>query len=818
MIKAKTKRDRPSIAISKECHIRVWHSFFWNISPVDSLFRTRFFVLALFLLLLPLYVRAQEGVVRGRITDGQTGEALAGVHVITSNRVAAISEPDGSYSLRLPLGKTFEIAFKSLGYETGRVVRKLSATDSIVRCDVFLYVSEKSLGEVVVTARSEARKLRESTMPISVISQHQLQGTASSVNEVLARTTGVTVRNTGGIGSASRISVRGLEGKRMGLFIDESPMGQMSNYISLNDIPTDMIERIEVYKGIVPYKFGGSALGGAVNIVTKEYLPFYFDGAYEVGSFNTHRLNAILKRTDAKTGIQFGIGGYYTYSDNSYKMRLIHLDNRVVRRTHDAFSNLLVGASAKATKWWFDELKYELLFSRTRQQIQGIDMDIREAFNRSSSVIMELTLKRKNFFTDGLDFDLDLVYNSGWYGLKDTAKQRYDWDGRRYPAVSTYGGEQGNFPSDGQNRSHEVYGKLNLCYTLNHHHAINLNAYANHTHLLPKDELMDRALGYAANQPGHMNSLTVGLSYDLSLFDNRFQNAFTLKDFFFSSRAKVLESFNIKELQEVRLDRNHIGWSESMRYRLSPTFLVKASFNSEVRIPTSEELLGNGYSILPSVSLEPERTTGCNLGFLYHKDRRDGGLFEVEVNAFYNNLGNMIRFTQDLLPSMARYRNFGSVRTYGIEGEVKGDVMPYLYIYANATYQDLRDTREHIPGTSVENPTKGRRIPNVPYLLGNCGLEFHRENLFGGKGQNTRILCDASYIYPYFYDFEVSANQNHKIPTSFTIDAGVEHSLMNNKWTFSIKLKNLTDREVWSELNRPLPGRSMSFKIRYLIK
>lgn len=113
------------------------------------------------------------------------------------------------------------------------------------------------------------------------------------------------------------------------------------------------------------------------------------------------------------------------------------------------------------------ELKYELLFSRTRQQIQGIDMDIREAFNRSSSVITELTLKRKNFFTDGLDFDLDLVYNSGWYGLKDTAKQRYDWDGRHYPAVSTYGGEQGNFPSDGQNRSHEAYGKLNLCYTLN---------------------------------------------------------------------------------------------------------------------------------------------------------------------------------------------------------------------------------------------------------------------------------------------------------------------------------------------------------------
>ncbi|WP_081819353.1 TonB-dependent receptor domain-containing protein [Prevotella sp. HUN102] len=796
----------------------MWHSFFSNIFSLYSLLEGRAFCLFLFIsALIPLSSHAQECIVHGRITDGHTGEALGRVYVMTNNNIAAISLPDGTYTIRLPLGKIVNIAFKSLGYETKNVIKKASAPDSI-RHDVILFISENPLEEVVVTARSEARKLRESSMPISVISQHQLQGTASSVNEVLARTTGVTVRNTGGVGSASRISVRGLEGKRMGLFMDESPMGQMSNFISLNDIPTDMIERIEVYKGIVPYKFGGSALGGAVNIVTKEYPPFYFDVAYEISSFNTHRLSTILKHTDSKTGIQLGIGGYYTYSDNNYNMRLINLDDRIVRRNHDKFSNVLVGASLKATKWWFDELKYELLFSRTRQEIQGIDMDIREAFNHSSSIITGLTMKRKNFFADGVDFDFDLVYNYGRYGLKDTAKYRYDWNGKQYPAVSTYGGEQGNFPSDGRNKSHEVYGKLNLCYTLDKHHSINLNAYANHTRLLPKNELMDKVLGYAANHPSNMNSFAIGFSYDLALFDNRFQSAFTLKDFFFYSRSKVMESYNINELQTISLNRNHIGWSGSLRYRLSSVFLVKGSFNSEIRIPTSEELLGNGFSILPSTALEPERTTGCNLGFLYHKARKSGGFMEAEINGFYNNLSNMIRFTQDLLPSMARYRNFGSVQTYGIEGEIKGDVLPYLYVYANATYQDLRDTRKNIPGTNVSNPTKNKRIPNIPYMLGNFGMEFHHENLFGGKGQNTRILFDASYIHQYFYDFEVSVNQNRKIPTSFTMNAGIEHSFMNNKWTISIKLKNLTDREVWSELNRPLPRRSASLKIRYLLK
>ncbi|MBQ3689029.1 MAG: Plug domain-containing protein, partial [Bacteroidales bacterium] len=75
--------------------------------------------------------------------------------------------------------------------------------------------------------------MREATMPLSVLDTRQLEGTTSSINDALARTSGITIRNTGGVGSASRISVRGLEGKRMGVYIDEAAIGQMSDYMSL---------------------------------------------------------------------------------------------------------------------------------------------------------------------------------------------------------------------------------------------------------------------------------------------------------------------------------------------------------------------------------------------------------------------------------------------------------------------------------------------------------------------------------------------------------------------------------------------------------
>jgi len=704
----------------------------------------------------------------------------------------------------------YKIVFSAL-----MVAMNVSAQDS-EKADTN-YVFKKDLDGVTVVAHNEIRKMREAAMPVTVLGKRQLEGTTASINDALARTAGIAIRSTGGVGSASRISVRGLEGKRMGVYIDEAAIGQLSDYVSLNDIPTDMIERIEVYKGIVPYRFGGSALGGAVNVVTKEYPPVYLDASYEIASFNTHKLNFAFKRTDRNSGLQFGFGGCLTYSDNSYKMHLQNLDNRVVERDHDQFKKAMLGGSIKATKWYFDEAKLELVFLATRAEIQGIDSDIREAYNHGMSGIAALTLKRDNFLVDGLDLDFDGCFSYGKNGLCDKAMSRYDWDGNRYTPVTIYGGEQGNYASDSDNRTHDYVGKLNLNYLLNEHHSFNINLYATHTRQNPENELMDKSFGYQTNFPSHMSSFTTGFSYDLTLFNGKFMSATTLKNFNYSSDTKVLEYTRINEPKDVSLNRNYWGISEAMRYKITNDIMAKIAVSSEVRIPTAEELTGNGYSILPATNLEPERCKGLTGGFIYHHTN-SYGFIEIEANYFLNQLDNMIRYQADMIPSMARYANFGKVVTKGAEIDIKGDVTSFLYCYANATYQDLRDKRKHEVGSTAANPTYNKRMPNIPYFLANFGIELHKENLFGGKEQNSRFLFDASYIHEYFYDFEMSKYQDRKIPTSLTFDTGIEHSFGNNRWTLSFKLKNLTDRVVYSDLNRPLPGRNIAFKVKYIMK
>ena len=109
-------------------------------------------------------------------------------------------------------------------------------------------------------------------------------------------------------------------------------------------------------------------------------------------------------------------------------------------------------------------------------------------------------------------------------------------------------------------------------------------------------------------------------------------------------------------------------------------------------------------------------------------------------------------------------------------------------------------------------------MPNIPYFMANSGLEFHRENLFGGQGQNTRIFADMAFVEEYFYDFEFTGNSKRRIPRSLTFDLGFEHSFMNQRLFISGKIKNLTDAKVLSEFNQPLPGRSFAVKLRYIFR
>ncbi|MBV7439953.1 TonB-dependent receptor [Weeksellaceae bacterium TAE3-ERU29] len=772
-----------------------------------------FLLSIIYLFINNLYGQESFGEVSGKVFDIETGEALQNVDILLKGtQKGAFTDKNGYFNLKnIPEG-TYVLKVSFLGYEGQTKKINIKANQSL-ELNFSLQEESISLAEIAVVGKSEARKLREQAMPVSVISMQQLQGTVSDVKDVLARTVGVTIRSSGGVGSASRISVRGLEGKRIGFFIDGTPLNDNSDFIDINDIPVEMIDRIEIYKGVVPAKFGGSAIGGAVNIVIREYPPKYLDINYTTASFNTHKASAVAKRNTQN--YELGVGGFYTYSDNNYKMQSPFDNDLIIKRDHDKFKKLAVGGSFKARNWWFDKVELEPIFMDIYQEIQGIEYNIQEAHTKSNVYILSNKLEKEDFLLAGLDFDWNLAYAFTEYRFIDKAPFRTNWDGTTYPAVSKYGGEIGRWASDSYDAKHTVLHKLNLNYLLNKQHSINLNSIFSFALRNPKDELKDKTIGYTTNFKNQMKSWTLGLNYDFRSKDDKFLNSFNVKYYWYDMNT-TLSSISISVPQPIAMTRDNFGVSNALRYRFTPDFMAKMSLAKDIRLPSESELLGDGYMIAPSGDLGPEENTSFNFGLLYDRTGKSKSNLQLEVSAYYMYLTNMIRFTGGYLQS--QYQNFGKMRTFGIEAEVKADVFPWLYAYANGTYQDLRDVRETEANSSVPNSTKGSRMPNIPWLMANTGAEFHKENLFGGQKQNTRIYADASFVNEYLYDFEQSKFQERRIPTTFSMNAGFEHSFANGRYFIIGRINNLTDTKMMSEFNRPLPGRNYSLRIRYVFK
>ena len=748
----------------------------------------------------------------GKITDKATQKPLIGADIYLKElKKGANADAQGNYYLKgIPEGN-YTIIGSYLGYQTFSRKIYLKGQE---RLDISLKEQAEEISGVTVSGKSIAHQKKEESMPVTVIDMSNMRGTVSNVQDILAKTVGVTLRTSGGVGSSSRISVRGLEGKRIGFFIDELPMTEQTDYLDINDIPIDMIDRIEIYKGVVPARFGGSSLGGAINIVIREYPDKYADLSYGYESFNTHKAQGVFKRNLKARGLVFGIGGGYTTSDNNYTFDSPYREGLRITRNHDKYRKYIVGGSFKAKKWWFDEVEFEPVVVKTYKEIQGIEYNIREAHSESLMAGLANKLTKDNFLTEGLNFDMFSGVVLTQMNFIDKATRRYEWDGSSYPTPSRYGGEVGyNFPSDSDDQKLSFINKTNLEYIINERHSFNFNSVFSIAKGTPKDELKTLSLGKQVNFDSRMHSWVSGLTYDLRSLNDIFLNSLTVRYYQYTMHTQMAPLF-VPGKYDIDLQKNNWGVNNAMRYRFLPSLMGKLSAGYEVRIPSENELLGDGISVVPSADLLPERNASANLGLLFDLTGKHPTNAQIEMNFFYMYLQDMIRYTAGLIG--AQYQNFGEMRTLGVEFEAKADVLPSLYAYVNTTYQDLRDTRDYEPASTVPNPTKYKRMPNIPYLMANAGMEFHRENLFGGSGQNTRLFADVAFVEEYFYDFELTQLQKRRIPRSTTIDIGFEHSFLNNKLFISGKLRNVTNEKTLSEFNRPLPGINGGVKIRMI--
>lgn len=784
-----------------------------SINSIVHLYKRVLIVSILLLWAYPMF--AQQHSIEIKVIDAENGNSIEFATVQwkglnePSYKNGTTTNKKGVAKLNTPAHQKLVLRVSYVGYQT--ITDTITANEK--RHTLKLRPESTELANVVVFGKTKAQVIRESPEAVSVINAKELQGRSVSLETILNKTIGLKVGQTGGLGSSSRIIVHGLEGNRIQILWDGIPMNTSDGAFSLDEIPIDIIERIEVYKSIIPARFACDGLGGAVNIVTKEFSTDYLDASYELGSYQTHKGSVFSRKNFPKSGILLGAGGYYTSAKNDYSFRVPERENLLVKRDHDRFRSYMLKGKVAFTKLWFDEISTEFGYYNRFNEIQGVLKNIQHAENKSGMFMLENKLIKSGILNNRLNFESHFSLSHTTNNFVDTARVNHDFEGNIYPSPNGQG-ETGDVPHSSNDKGLEINERINLDYRLSVNHSLNLNTLINYAQRQPSDDIASQHAGFIIGGfPSKKTSVVSGLTWEAKLFGRKLTNMFSAKYFHLHSGIEDLTSYEMIEAPKKKSNTtSQIGWIEAMKYEPFRGFHLKASYQRAIRLPNSQELFGDGIITFPAAGLKPEKSRNFNLGFLIDKNDVLGlSRLQFEVNGFYMQVSDMIKLMKQHMA--AGYVNAEKVHIKGIETELKLDISPTLYAYGNLTYQDVRDVLDYLPGTQAPNPTKGLRLPNIPYLFANFGAEYHSDRLF--KNWYVKAFWDGKFTEEFFYFWELTELQKRRIPRSFVNDIGLLLTY-KNKYSIALECHNLMNKEVWDQFRQPLAGRTFHLKFRYV--
>ena len=761
-----------------------------------------------------------QKIVFGQITDGQTLQPLDGASVILENsNIGTISNHIGMFRMKLPSKSSRRIKVQYMGYKSRNIIlnKKLCVNDSIC-CNVELQPKNNILSDVIVLGKSKAQRHREVPSAITIIDSQELKYKTATLNEILDNAAGIKVAQQGGLGNASRIIIQGMDGKRIGIFINGMPMGN-SDEFQFSSIPIDMVDEVEIYKGIIPAWLGGDGLGGAVNIRLKDFKKNHLEMAFEAASYNTYIGSLQLKHYLGKTSTALHAGATMNYAKNNYSFSSPFELGRIIHRNHDAYTHGGFNVGISSQQWWFDQFDLTLSADYYRKEIQGglmnVQNNIQHAFTRTRSASTSLSLE-KSFLKGRLTAQFHSIVGFSLVNQVDTSHYCYDFIGNRFPSGSGRG-EIGAVPNDSHDRHTTVRELLNLTYKIGNNQLVTWTTNYRYGCKMPKDELADSYSRLpTSGYPSRLHSIVSGLTHELKLYGGKFTNELGIK--LFNHHSEVLPFAEAIMLQDkLKASTNHstmAGWSEAMALHLLPNnaLTLKASVQSTVRMPIAEELFGDGVLLLPSEKLRPERSFNINAGAIWLINAMRYPQVRIGINTFYMSAKDMIKLMYSSM-NMA-YDNIGKVRVMGFDMEMESKLNRWLDLQGNITWQDARDMRKEAVGGG-ENFHYRYRIPNMPYLFGNVGVRLHKDGLLS-KSSSSAFASTFGFTKAFSYNWEASKHNTMLIPARYCWDVAVHHSF-NKRCQLSFEIRNILNRENWAEFRYPMERRTFHLKMKYII-
>ncbi|MGK6349988.1 TonB-dependent receptor [Parapedobacter sp. DT-150] len=648
----------------------------------------------LYFSLLTLFTAAaygQTSSIKGTVTD-KSGTAVPYATVaLPALKIGTTADSLGTYALTgVPAGN-WELEVKYVGYQPHSTKIRTNGTTPTTK-DIVLTDESASLDEVVVSGTMKEVSKLDSPVPVEVYSAKFFKANPSpSVFDALQNINGVRPQLNCNICNTGDIHINGLEGPYTMVLIDGMPIvSGLSTVYGLSGIPQSLIDRVEIVKGPASTLYGSEAVGGLINIITKNprTTPLLAVDAFGTG---WGEINAdVAVKVNVSDKVQSLLGANYFNYQNT-------IDNN-----NDNFTDLTLQHRISVFNKWNFERPENRVFSFAARYIYedrwGGEMNWGPQYRGTDEVYGES------------------IYTSRWelfgtYQLPVKEHIMVMFSANGHDQNSVYGSTP--FLADqyigfGQVTWNKPAGNHDLLAGMTYRYTY----YDDSTPVTAQQDNTD------INKPTHTKLPGVFLQDEISLNENH------------------------KLLLGARYDYNSIHGSiltPRANYKWSSTNknnILRLSFGNGYRVANvfteDHSALTGAREVVFEGDLKPETSWNGNLNFVKKVPLGSGGIIGFDATVFYTYFNNKIIADYDTDATRISFGNLdGHAISQGVSLNVDLALMNGLKLTAGATAMDVYSEEA---GQKVQQlfTEKFTGVWSASYTLKRLGLTLdYTGNLYG---------------------------------------------------------------------------------------
>jgi len=565
--------------------------------------------------------------------------------VLKKTDKTTISDENGNYFIKNIAPGNYDIVASYTGLRSES--KNITITDSTELVVDFYLRENNTLDEVVITGTLKPVSRLESPVPVEVYKPVFFKkNPTANIFEALQNVNGVRPQLNCNVCNTGDIHINGLEGPYTLVLIDGMPIvSGLSTVYGLSGIPNSLLERIEIVKGPASSLYGSEAVGGLINIITKnpKNAPLFSADAFATdwGELNVDlgfKAN-VGKTASVLTGIN-----YFNYSNP--------IDNN-----NDNFTDLTLQDRISVFQKWNINRKSNKLFSMAGR------------FFYEDRWGGEMQWKKKH--RGGNEVYGESIYTKRWellgaYELPISEKMLFSYSYTDHDQNSVYG----DIPYMAKQRI--GFGQLTWDKKLKKH---------------------DLLFGTALRYQYYDDNTTATVKEDI----NWIPSLFVQDEIAFNDKHKVLlgarydynnnhgSIFTPRLAYKWKINDNNI-----LRFNTGTGFRIVNLFTEE------HAALTGSREVIVLEELKPERSFNANLNYLKKIYTKNGNFIGLETTAWYTRFSNSIIPDYDTNPNQIIYKNLdGYAVTKGISTNVDMVFNNGLKMILGATYMDVSKTENN---------------------------------------------------------------------------------------------------------------------------